>query len=353
MYIGGDSVEKLYIGGTEVEKVYLGTDVVYEKAAPTGGIHLTDDGMGIVFPAGTYTNTDGHGDFRTDSPSGSSQSDSITFDTDITFPSDNYSETVQESYRWNERNNVYHSGTFTIEPTSLAYAIGVKYDDYASPTTEYEGNVNVYLNGSAITLDTTGLPNVTYNGRTRVNFYNVQMNLVPDTGFYVNNWNMTVKGKGYAGGASGGSFYQNWHIQIKDANGNVKETFSPVGAGSSNITYTTTISNHAPLAQGDYLYLYIPRSQNSGFVFTSRDYGSAGAIPATLTCGTITSYYYQMEPKVVKLGLSGHIMDYSPDFVEKSISLGKDNRNGWDLGYVKFSGTEAGKLVQYSKTPIT
>ena len=68
----------------------------------------------------------------------------------------------------------------------------------------------------------------------------------------------------------------------------------------------------------------------------------------------LTKWGYQvMTPKIVKLGLSGRIMDDSPDFVDKNIILGSDTRDGWDLGYVKFSGTEAGKLVQYSKTPIT
>ena len=357
MYIGGDNVEKLYIGGTEVEKVYLGTEIVYEKAtpSPTGGIHLTSDGMGIVFPAGTYTNTDGYGDFRTNSSSGSSQSDSITFDTDITFPSHNSSGIIKENYNWNITNTVsydpyYPNGNIDI------YAKDVDGSWYLISTDTTKPDITTCYNRASYSdgrdffkfVSPQAIYQYTLRGYTDVKY--VYKNLNSSTGNpnavpLPTNIRLAIYQRSFITKPS-----STLTLTVYNSDDSVKAIYTAATTTNSNYTYYAISypsgSDTIDMGNGEWFDIVIAgtgwQSQSQTTDETTR----------TVTLYTNVTLNY-ITPKVVKLGLSGSTYDYSPDFVEKSIFLGKDNRNGWDLGYVKFSGTETGKLVQYSKTPIT
>lgn len=370
MYIGNNNVEKLYIGSTEVDKVYLGTDVVYEKASPGPNIHLTDDGMGIVFPAGTYTNTDGYMDFTIEGPSGSTQSDSITFDTDITFPSHNSSETVRERYTWRESNvdtinpqitrfTMYDGGgqnygnSFSFDSTTASGILSTRYgfcsgsseryinnDSYSYCYGYYDSAYNAYPNygdsyggyvsgfecrithtvGRAIELPQEKIYIALRSGGSQITAANVS-GRIDTTKSYLGVYSSTTS-----------SFVKQWYSTGANSSGYLTFNFG------SDTDYT--------LNENEYYVLRIVFSTKLSALYSSQT-GGVNQL-------NLTKWGYQvMTPKIVKLGLSGHIMDYSPDFVDKRIMLGEDTRPGWNLGYVQFSGTEEDKLVQYSTTPIT
>ena len=363
MYIGNNNVEKLYIGDTEVDKVYLGTVAVYEKASPGPNIHLTSDGTGIVFPAGTYTNTDGYGDFRTNGSSGSSQSDSITFDTDITFPSSNEyrleisnltsvypdlqeitvyvgtssrpdekSVTITSSYN----SNYAHTGNGWYSPkgshyipdktsSSSSYCYGYydnAYDSGVNPG-KYIGQF-IFKIGHTIGREIELPQNkilLRFKSSGSTLAYDATNNRLDMNNSYLAVYN-----------TSSNTYVKKWLVTGLDSNRYLGFDFG------TDTTYM--------LSDNEYYELCIRFTTPLSAQYNN----SVGGLD------TISLYkwgYQVMSPKIVKLGLSGHIMDYSPDFVDKSISLGEDTRNAWNLGYVKFSGTEAGKLVQYSTTPIT
>lgn len=370
MYIGNNNVEKLYIGSTEVDKVYLGTVAVYEKASPGHNIHLTDDGMGIVFPAGTYTNTDGYADFSINGPSGSTQTDSITFDTDVTFPSHNSSETVSENYRWNESNvdtinpkisqfTIYDGGG-TSNQNSISFSESTYSGDYSTSYGFRSGSSSKYINNDSYSY-CYGYYDSTYNSYpTYGNSYGGYVGgfdlrithtigrdielpqekiylALRSSGSQITAANLSARidtTKSYLGvySSTTGSFVKQWYSTGANSSGYLTFNFG------SDTSYT--------LNENEYYVLHIMFSTKLSALYSNQ----AGGVNQI----NLTKWGYQvMSPKIVKLGLSGHVMDYSPEFVDKSIMLGKDTRPGWDLGYVQFSGTEARKLVQYSTTPIT
>lgn len=357
MYIGGDNVEKLYIGNTEVEKVYLGTDVVYEKASPTptGGIHLTDDGMGIVFPAGTYTNGDGYGDFITRGSSGYTQSDSITFDTDTTFPSTSSSESINESYNWSITNTVsydpyYPNGNIDIyakdADTTSWYLIST---DTTEPSTTTCYRRASYSDGrDAFSFVAPGAYSSGERGYTDVryvykNFNNLTNN--PDAIPLPTNIKLAMYQSGFITKPN-----STLTLTVYNSDDSVKATYTATTTANSNYTYYAISypsgSDTIDMRNGEWFDIVLTGTGWVTHEWTSNKVTRSVTLYLNATLNSIT-------PKVVKLGLSGTTYDNSPDFVDKNITLGADTRNAWNLGYVKFSDSEAGKLVQYSKTPIT
>lgn len=358
MYIGDNNVEKLYIGNTEVERVYLGTDVIYEKASPTptGGIHLTNDGMGIVFPAGTYQNKDGRPDFQEDTGGGSSQSDSITFDTDITFPSDNSSGTVYERYMWNESNSVsydpyYPNGNIDIyAKDAVSNSWHLISTDRTKPSTTTCYNRASYSDGRDVfNFVSPAAPyNYSLRGYTDVKYVYKNLNSSTDNPNAVplpTNIKLTIYQSGFITRPN-----STLTLTVYNSDDSVKATYTAVTTTKSNYTYYTIYypsgSDTIDMGNGKWFDIVIT---GTGWKSESQTTNE--------TTRTVTLYtnvkLNSIEPKVVKLGLSGATYGYSPDFVDKNITLGSDTRNAWNLGYVKFSDSEAGKLVQYSKTPIT
>ena len=357
MYIGGDNVEKLYIGNTEAEKVYLGTDVVYEKASPppTGGIHLTSDGMGIVFPAGTYTNTDGYGDFETNSPSGSSQSDSITFDTDITFPSTNSSGSINESYNWSISNSVsydpyYPNGNIDIYAKDAGdnawYLISTDTTEPSTTTCYYRSS---YSDGrDFFRFVSPGMSSNNLRGYTDVKYVYKNLNSstdVPNAVPLPTNIKLAIYQRSFITEPR-----STLTLTVYNSDDSVKATYTATTTTDSNYTYYAISypsgSDTIDMGNGEWFDIVIAGTGWKVQSWTSDKVTRSVTLYTNVTLNSIT-------PKIVKLGLSGTTYDYSPDFVDKRIYLHEDTRPGWDLGYVKFSGTEAGKLVQYSKTPIT
>ena len=357
MYIGGDNVEKLYIGDTEVEKVYLGTEVVYEKAtpSPTEGIHLTSDGMGIVFPAGTYTNTDGYGDFSTNSPSGSSQSDSITFDTDITFPSTSSSESIYENYDWSITNSVsydpyYPNGNIDIYAKDVDGSWYIISTDTTKPDTTRCYDRGSYSDGRDVFrfVSPAAIHQYSLRGYTDVKYVYKNLNSSTDNPNAVplpTNIRLAIYQSSFITKPN-----STLTLTVYNSDDSVKATYTAATTTNANYTYYAIFypsgSDTIDMGNGEWFDIVIAGTGWQSQSQTTDETTRTVTLYTNVTLNSIT-------PKVVKLGLSGSTYDYSPDFVEKSIFLGKDNRNGWDLGYVKFSGTEAGKLVQYSKTPIT
>lgn len=366
MYIGGDNVEKLYIGDTEVEKVYLGTDVVYESATPTptptGGIRLTSDGTGIILPAGTYTSTDGNNYFTIYNETGQTDTDSITFNEDATFPYQYHTEdyTTSLNYIWEETNNEYKQINFTVADGLLISkgSCSSSSSGISSWTTQ---NVAVTIQSDndeyKILKDSNVPSDVTYSGRDWYNGCKYSFKLIPEAAAYSNNFDITMTYNGTHGGSSGPDINGGYLLQIRGSDGTVKETIPYTSSGSSTIRYTHSVSNHAPLSPGDYFFVsvgYYTTSSGAYNVYTSYSTPSweNGELGPKNNAPTIYAGYNYMGAKVVKLGLSGMGFDDGTYF-DREIRLAEDTRNGWDLGYVKFSATEVGKLVQYSKTPIT
>lgn len=367
MYIGDNNVEKLYIGDTEVEKVYLGTEVVYEKATPTptptGGIHLTSDGTGIVLPAGTYTSTDGNNYFTIYNQTGqTTDTDSITFNEDATFPYQYHTEdyTTGLNYIWEETNNEYKQINFTVAD-GLLISKGACSSSSGSISSWTAINAPVTIqsdnNEYKILKDSNVPSDVEYSGRYWYNGCKYSFKLIPEAAAYSNNFDITMTYNGLHLGSSGPDINGGYLLQIRGSDGTVKETIPYTSSGSSTIRYTHSVSNHAPLSPGDYFFVsvgYYETSSGAYNVYTSYSTPSwkNGELGPNNNAPTITAYYNYMGAKVVKLGLSG--MGFEDGiYFNREIRLAEDTNNAWDLGYVKFSSTEVGKLVQYSKTPIT
>lgn len=364
MYIGGTNVEKLYIGDTEVEKVYLGTEVVYEKATPTptGGIHLTNDGMGIVFPAGTYQNEDGNPDFQEYTSGGSTQSDSVTFSEDVTFPYEYHSEdwSVSERYDWHETN------------VSSLPAVSTNYNATISYTPDVEGMFEL-TSFSGTTAKIMKVSSASWSGYA--GFGNGTFTITNFSDDFINSTNgeLLLPTQFRCGYRSSSSSSYATNQSYFGGNNYIRKIDSTTG---DSITVSYSISG-SPTSYGGYTFKPASWYETINGVDTP---AQATNIPTTFTLNSNDTVLIHVKanmnttssvsgssigelllsdwakdvitPKVVKLGLRGQ--SFSGDgYSEKRYTLTSDDRDGWDLGYVKFSDSEVGKLVQYSKNPIT
>ena len=353
-----------YVGSQEVTKIYLGTEVLYQSSTPTptGDIHLTSDGLGIVFPAGTYTSTDGNNYFTIYNETGQTDTDSITFTEDATFPYQYHTEdyTTSLNYMWEETNREYKQINFTVADglliskgscsssssgisswTAVNAAVTIQSDNY-----EYK-----------ILKDANVPSDATYNGKAWYNGCKYSFKLIPEAAAYSNNFDITMTYSGTYGGSSSPTINGGYLLQIRGSDGTVKETIPYTSSGSTKISYTHSVSNHAPLSSGDYFFVsvgYYSTSSGAYNVYTSYSTPSwkNGELGPNNNAPTIYAGYNYMGAKVVKLGLSGTGFEDGTYF-DREIRLAEDTNNGWNLGYVKFSDSEVDKLVQYSKTPIT
>lgn len=355
MYIGNNNIEKLYIGNTEVDKVYLGTVAVYEKASPGHNIHLTDDGMGIVFPAGTYTNTDGYMDFTIGGPSGSTQSDSVTFTEDVTFPSTNSSGSIKERYNWNISNSVsydpyYPNGNIDIyakdAESNSWYLISTNTTEPSKTTCYYRSS---YSDGrDFFRFVSPSMSSNNLRGYTDVKYVYKNLNSstdIPNAVPLPTNIKLAIYQSSFTTKPS-----STLTLTVYNSDDSVKATYTAATTTDSNYTYYAISypsgSDTIDMGNGEWFDIVIAGTGWQVQSWTSNKVIRSVTLYTNVTLNSIT-------PKIVKLGLSGTTYDYSPDFVDKNINLGSDTRDGWDLGYVQFSATDAGKLVQYSTTPIT
>lgn len=355
-----------YVGSEEVTKIYLGTEVVYENSTPTptptGGIHLTSDGLGIVFPAGTYTNKDGNPDFQEYSESGRTSSDSITFTEDAVFP---------YHYQTEDYTTIITRDWYETNATSLP-AVSSNYNATISYTPDVAGRFEL-TSFSGTTAKVKKVSNASWSGYE--GFGNGTFTITNFSDGFINSTNgelmlPTQIRCGYRSSTSASystnqSFFggTNYIRKIDGTTGNsiTINYNNTAGANSStgytfrpNSWYETIDGVNTSTQSSNIPTTFTLNSNDTILIHVKASTGGASSVVGSAVGELLLADWTKdvINPKVVKLGLGGY--SYSGEgHLEQNTVLGEDTRNGWDLGYVKFSDSEPDKLVQYSKTPIT